>query len=63
MRVLLVEDDFNLALAVEYALKSEGYSVVKAASKKEALMLFDGSIEMVLLDVMLPDGSGYEILS
>lgn len=62
MKVLLVEDDVNLAMAVEYALKSEGFSVVGAASCKQARSAFGSEIEFVLLDVMLPDGSGYELL-
>ena len=63
MQILLVEDDLNLAMAVEYALKSEGYGVSLAGTVKEALTQFNDRIGMVLLDVMLPDGSGYQILS
>lgn len=62
MQLLLVEDDINLAMAIEYALKSEGYEVTIAGTVKEALHQFHEGFGMVLLDVMLPDGSGYQIL-
>lgn len=63
MQLLLVEDDLNLAMAIEYALRSEGYEVILAGSVKDALNRFHEGIGMVLLDVMLPDGSGYQILN
>lgn len=62
MNVLLVEDDANLAMGIEYALKSEGFIVVKAASCKEARERFVHGTDFVLLDVMLPDGTGYDLL-
>lgn len=56
----MVEDDFALAMGTEYALKSEGYEVVRAEDLASARKLFDSSISLVLLDVMLPDGMGFE---
>lgn len=62
MDVLLVEDDANLAIGIEYALKSEGFDVTKAASCAEARRLINCGTDFVLLDVMLPDGTGYDLL-
>lgn len=62
MNVLLVEDDANLAMGLEYALKSEGFNVTKAVSCLEARARFDQGTNFVLLDVMLPDGTGYDLL-
>lgn len=59
-KILLVEDDFALAMGTEYALQSEGYEVVHADNLKKAEVFLDASISLILLDVMLPDGNGYE---
>ncbi|MGN0439100.1 MAG: response regulator transcription factor [Lachnospiraceae bacterium] len=58
--ILLVEDDFALAMGTEYALQSEGYTIVHAGTIKEAREALTPSIDLVLLDVMLPDGTGYD---
>lgn len=58
-KILMVEDDFALAMGTEYALQSEGYEVVKAANLETARKLYDQSIDLILLDVMLPDGTGF----
>lgn len=59
-KILMVEDDFALAMGTEYALTSEGYEVATAGNLAQAREKFDDSIELVLLDVMLPDGTGFE---
>ncbi len=59
-KILMVEDDFALAMGTEYALTSEGYEVATAGNLAHAREKFDDSIELVLLDVMLPDGTGFE---
>lgn len=58
-KILLVEDDFALAMGTEYALQSEGYEVVCADTLQKAKGVLDESISLILLDVMLPDGNGY----
>lgn len=58
-KILMVEDDFALAMGTEYALTSEGYAVATAANLAQAREKFDDSIDLVLLDVMLPDGTGF----
>jgi len=60
MNIMLVEDDKALVLGMEYALKKEGYNVISAGTINEAQKLLDNSIELVLLDVSLPDGNGYD---
>lgn len=59
-KILLVEDDFALAMGTEYALQAEGYEVLCANCLKQARELWEPKIRLVLLDVMLPDGNGYE---
>ncbi len=60
MNIMLVEDDKALVLGMEYALKKEGYNVIVAGTINDAQKLLDNTIELVLLDVSLPDGSGYD---
>ena len=63
MKILLVEDDFALAMGTEYALQAEGYEVVKAGNVEAARTAIDNDKpDLVLLDVMLPDGNGFEFL-
>lgn len=58
--ILLVEDDYALAMGTEYTLKAEGYEVLHASTLQEAKMLLSDDVDLILLDVMLPDGSGYD---
>lgn len=60
MRILLVEDDEPLAMGIEYALKKQEFFVSTAKSIKEAHLLFSEEIDLILLDVTLPDGNGYD---
>lgn len=60
-KILLVEDDESLALGIEFTLKDEGYLVQVAKTLAESRKLFyTENFDLILLDVNLPDGSGYE---
>ncbi|MSS44187.1 response regulator transcription factor [Anaerosalibacter bizertensis] len=60
-KILLVEDDGTLAIGLEYSLKNEGYEIDVANNLSKARELFSvGNYQLILLDVMLPDGNGYE---
>lgn len=61
INVLYVEDDLPLALGIEYTLKQEGFNVVHAKSLVEARNNYNNKeFDIILLDVMLPDGTGYD---
>jgi len=61
-RILVVEDESSFSEALEFLLGKEGFTVVTAATGTEALKKFDqGGIDLVLLDLMLPEVSGTEI--
>ncbi|KON10459.1 response regulator transcription factor [Clostridium botulinum] len=63
-KILLVEDDMALAIGVEYTLKQENYEVKRAKNLKEAReILKEEELDLILLDLMLPDGSGYDFCS
>jgi DNA-binding response OmpR family regulator len=62
MDILLVEDDANLALGVEYALRNEGFNVSVAGTAASARkLLLSQNYDLALLDIMLPDGTGYDL--
>jgi len=63
MRVLQVEDDPAAAQAVEQMMKSKGYACRTTAYGEEAVALAtDNNYDLILLDIMLPDIDGYEVL-
>ena len=62
IRLLLVEDDEAIAAGLEYSLEQEGFSVTRQARVVDALsVLHSESFDLALLDLSLPDGSGYDI--
>lgn len=66
-RILLVEDDYALAMGTEYTLKAEGYDVIHAKNVAETRNILyvpsdSDPCDLILLDVMLPDGDGFTLL-
>jgi two-component system, OmpR family, alkaline phosphatase synthesis response regulator PhoP len=62
--ILIVEDEANLANTISLNLKAEGYTALLARNGKEAKAILSSSlaaIDLVMLDVMLPDASGFEL--
>jgi len=61
-KILLVEDEENLAHGLEYNLSEEGYKVSLAKDGREAIKLFDeNEFDLIVLDIMLPYFNGFEI--
>ena len=62
-QILLIEDDYALAMGTTYTLKAEGYEVGHAKNLAEAReLLSTNNYSLILLDVMLPDGDGFSYL-
>ncbi len=60
--ILVVEDEDNIAIALNYLLTREGYTQTRLATGAGAVeMIRERKPDLVLLDVMLPEVSGYEI--
>ena len=60
--VLIVEDDDNIATALQYVISREGLDQDRVGNGAEAMRrIRDLQPDLVLLDVMLPEVSGYEI--
>src|SRR5687768_9817015 len=62
MRVLLVEDEESLALAIGSGLRAEGFSVDAVRTGGEGISrALDGGYAAIVLDILLPDVNGYEV--
>ncbi len=62
-RILVAEDDKNVARLMQLVLKKEGYDVILAHNGKKALELLDTEhIDVIVLDVMMPEINGFEFL-
>ena len=60
-RLFLLEDDLSLINGLSFALKKQGYEIDIARTMLEADDLWtEGKYDLVILDVSLPDGSGFE---
>lgn len=61
--ILVVEDEEHLAVGIKFNLEAEGFRVTTATNGPSALKTLedDGQIDLVILDLMLPGMSGYEV--
>ena len=65
-RILVVEDESHIAEGLRFNLEAEGYSVEVVSTGEEALenlLAHRESFDLVVLDVMLPGKSGFEVIS
>ena len=61
-KILLLEDDLSLINGLSFALQKAGYELDVARTIKEADTIWvEGKYDLLILDVELPDGSGFEI--
>lgn len=62
-KILLVDDEPNIVMALEYSLKKKGYDVLIARDGEEALKIFENIKPcLVILDIMMPKMDGFEVL-
>lgn len=60
--MLVVEDDARIRSVIRMALDGEGYDVIDVGSGEEALQAFGArQVDLVVLDLMLPDTSGFDV--
>lgn len=60
-KILIVEDDSAIRLGLRYYLEQEGFSVLEADSVLSARNNFNSLVDLVLLDINLPDGNGFDL--
>lgn len=61
-KILMLEDDAAIAQGLSYSLEAEGYTVTHCSTVKDAdAAVEEGVFDLCLLDLTLPDGSGYDV--
>lgn len=62
MKLFILEDDAAIAMGLSYSLKNEGYDVTVAKNVKSAYEILNKeTFSLYILDLTLPDGSGYDV--
>jgi CheY-like chemotaxis protein len=62
-KILIIEDEANIRKLIAVNLKARGYQVIEAEDAQQGLArLLDASPSVLLLDIKLPDMSGWEVL-
>ena len=60
--IFFVEDDLSLINGLSFAIRKQGYELTNARTSEEAERLWArGGYDLVILDVTLPDGSGFDL--
>jgi DNA-binding response OmpR family regulator len=61
-RVLVVDDEPNIVMSLEFLMRRAGFEVAVARNGREALEALEGAPpDLLLLDVMMPEFDGYEV--
>ncbi|MGH7468279.1 MAG: response regulator [Longimicrobiales bacterium] len=61
-RILLIEDNEDLAFGLQINLEGEGFRVLVAHTLQAANMALQHTPDLIVLDLMLPDGNGFDFL-
>lgn len=59
-KILLIEDDEDIREGIRILLNNENYAVIEAQNGERGLEMLDGTVDLVILDVMMPGISGIE---
>lgn len=60
-KIMIVDDHEDIREVVHVLLTNEGYQIIEAKDGKEALELLDDEIDLIILDVMMPEMNGYQV--
>ncbi|MBT8307084.1 MAG: response regulator [Maribacter sp.] len=62
-KILIVDDEPNIVMTLEYAFKKQDFQVYIARDGSEALQILENNVpDVVLLDIMMPNVDGYQTL-
>ena len=61
--ILIIEDDEDIREGIRILFSGENYRITEAGSGEEGLRLFSGDIDLVILDIMMPGMSGFDLLA
>ena len=63
-KILIVDDEPNIVMSLEYIFKKENYKVFIARDGAEAIEIADANLpDIILLDIMMPNVDGYQVLN
>jgi DNA-binding response OmpR family regulator len=63
-KILIVDDEPNIVMSLEYIFKKENFEVFIARDGAEAIEIVENSIpDIILLDIMMPNVDGYQVLN
>lgn len=60
-KIMVVDDHDDIREVIHVLLTNEGYQIIEAKNGKDALELLDDSIDLIILDVMMPEMNGYQV--
>lgn len=61
-KVMIVDDEPNIVMSLEFLLRKKGHPVFIARNGAEAMALLENEVpDIIVLDIMMPDMDGYEI--
>ena len=61
MNILLVEDNKSISKGLAYYLRNNGCDIVVCSTYNEALESSGGDYDVIIIDITLPDGNGFEL--
>ncbi|MBE14730.1 MAG: response regulator [Dokdonia sp.] len=62
-KLLIVDDEPNIVMSLEYAFQKQGYQVYIARDGSEALVIMEKEVpDLIILDIMMPQVDGYETI-
>ena len=59
-KILIVDDDRDITQIIQLLLEGEGYDTAVAGSGEEALERLDGTVELIILDIMMEGLNGFD---
>lgn len=62
-KIMVVDDDHEIREVISVLLSNEDFDIIEAESGEEALKLLAANIDLIILDVMMPGMSGYQVSS
>lgn len=61
-KILIVDDEEDLREILSYNLRTAGYDTIEASSAEQALKMIDGSVSLIILDVMMAGMNGFDMV-